>query len=158
MMNKTGSRPVHDVLDDIYAVTAWSRLGLLRFEDNNPARLVCDVAGTVALLSGRTTTHEGGLLQIVPFKYVFESVAGSAAALAAALAAAALAAPWLFGFADNAKARNVVAGLSLLEAAVVALTRPDNEYGAWPSDLATQTNNEYSIEYSLLVCVLMKRV
>jgi len=76
------------------------------------------VAGTVALLSGLTTTHEGGLLQIVPFKYVFESVAGSATALAAAalaaaalaaaaLAAAALAAPWLFGFADNAKARNV---------------------------------------------------
>ncbi len=125
-MNKTCSRPVHDVLDDIYAVTAWSRLGLLRFEDNNSARLVCDVARTVALLSGLTTTHEGGLLQIVPFKYVFESVAGSAAALAAA----ALAAPWLFGFADNAKARNVVVGLALLEAAVVALTRPDNEYGA----------------------------
>ncbi len=108
-----------------------SRLGLLRFEDNNPARLVCDVAGTVALLSGLTTTHEGGLLQIVPFKYVFESVAGSAAALAAAaLAAAALAAPWLFGFADNAKARNVVVGLALLEAAVVALTQPNNKYGA----------------------------
>lgn len=79
------------------------------------------MTGTVALLSGLTTKHEGGSLKIVPFKYVFESVAGSAAALAA---------PWLFGFADNAKARNAVVGLSLLEAAVVALTRPDNEYGA----------------------------
>lgn len=55
-------------------MTAWSLLSLLRFEDNNPARLVCDVTGTVALLSGLTTRHEGALLKFVPFKDVFESV------------------------------------------------------------------------------------
>lgn len=121
-MNKPISRPLHGVLDYVYAVTAWSLPKMLGFEENKPARLVCNVAGTVALLSALTTKNEGGLLKIVPFNVHLKTDAvGSVATLAA---------PWLLGFAGNARARNAVIGLALLEAIVVALTRPDNEYGA----------------------------
>ncbi|HVF85715.1 MAG TPA: hypothetical protein VM821_07015 [Abditibacteriaceae bacterium] len=121
-MNKPISRPLHGTLDYVYAVTAWSLPSLLGFENNKAARLVCNVAGGIALLSALTTKHEGGLLKIVPFNtHLKGDAAGSLATVAA---------PWLFGFADDARARNAVVGLALLQAIVFALTRPDNEYGA----------------------------
>ena len=112
-------RPAHAVLDYMYGLKALAAPKVIGFEDDDKARLVATIAGVGAIVSALTTRHEGGLLKLVPFNTHLKLDFGSAILT--------LASPWLFGFADNPRARNTIIGLAVLELAVVTLSQPDQE-------------------------------
>ena len=110
-------RPVHAVLDYVYGLTALMAPKIAGFDDDKTATTVSTMMGVGALVSGLTTRHEGGVVKLVPFNTHLKTDA-----VAATLS---FAAPWLFGFAGNTRARNSIIGLALLEAGVVLLCQPD---------------------------------
>ncbi|HEX8237239.1 MAG TPA: hypothetical protein VF600_14870 [Abditibacteriaceae bacterium] len=112
-------RPIHAVLDYVYALKAFAAPKVMGFEDNKAASTVCYGVGVVALLSAFTTRHEGGVVKMIPFNTHLK--------LDLAAAGFSLAAPWLFGFAKNGKARNSVIALALLQGVVALLSTPDEE-------------------------------
>jgi hypothetical protein len=111
------TRPIHAVLDYIYAGQAMAAPKALNFHDRK-ASLAAEGVGTYALATGVFSKHEGGLVKALPFNTHLKMDI-----LAALLT---LGAPWRFGFAHNRKARNTFVGLAALELAVVALSEPDN--------------------------------
>ncbi len=112
-------RPIHAVLDYVYALKAFAAPKVLGFEDDKAASAVCYGVGIGALLSALTTRHEGGVVKTIPFNTHLK--------LDLAAAVFSLAAPWLFGFANNGKARNAVIGLALLQGGVALVSTPDEE-------------------------------
>ena len=68
------------------------------------------------LLSTLFTRAEWGVVPVIPFK--------AHLAMDAAASALAVAAPWLFGFADDERARNTFVAVGLAGLVVGALTRP----------------------------------
>ena len=112
-------RPIHAVLDYGHGAMALAAPKIFGFEDDEKARLISMAMGVGALSSGLTTRYEGGLIKLISFNTHLK--------LDAASAALSLAAPWLLGFSHNARARNAIIGLALLEAVVVALSQPDAE-------------------------------
>jgi hypothetical protein len=112
-------RPIHAALDYVYALKAFAAPKVLGFEDDKTASTVCYGVGIGALLSALTTRHEGGVVKTIPFNTHLK--------LDLAAAGFSLAAPWLFGFANNGKARNAVVALALLQGVVALLSTPDEE-------------------------------
>jgi hypothetical protein len=112
-------RPVHAALDYVYGVTALIAPEVMRVEDER-ARELSRAIGVAALLSGLTTRHEGGVVNLVDFNtHLMLDTIGAALGLAA---------PWLLGFSEDTRARKTIIGLALLEAGVVMLSEPDPKY------------------------------
>jgi hypothetical protein len=110
-------RPLHAVLDYLYAGAAFAAPKLGGFEDEPKAALVCKAHGAATLGASLLTDYELGAVRKIPFKvHLMLDLGGAIFGLAT---------PWLFGFAENKRARNVVLGLALFELAAVAMSKRD---------------------------------
>lgn len=87
------------------------------FEDDKTASAVCYALSGTALLSSLFTRAEWGAVKLIPYKahLAIDAVSGVTA----------LAAPWLFGFADNKRARNAFLIMGTIAGIVTALSRPE---------------------------------
>lgn len=112
-------RPLHAVLDYAYGAMALAAPKVLGFDDDEKARFTATALGVYALKTGLFSQHEGGLVKLLPYNTHLKIDTASAALT--------LFLPWLLGFANNPKARNTIIALALIEAVVVALSRPDDE-------------------------------
>jgi len=112
-------RPLHAVLDYLWSMALFSAPELVGFADDDAARTVCKAraGGTTAM--SLLTRYELGLIKVIPFNvHLLLDLLGGLMGLAA---------PWLFGYAKNEKARNTALTFSLLELSVVALTRREGQ-------------------------------
>ncbi|GAA3951915.1 SPW repeat domain-containing protein [Allohahella marinimesophila] len=103
---------VHGVLDYLLAIAFLIAPSVFGFVE--VAATVSYVIGVIYLLTSIVTKYPLGLVKLLPFPVhgVLEGI----------MAAAWIVFPWIFGFADDAAARNffIIAGVGLL--VVVALT------------------------------------
>lgn len=97
-MPKPISRLQHAFLDYPYVAAVSIAPQSLGFAEEKNAALLCRILATAALLSSIFTRAEWGFLRVMPYRahLVVDTLSGVTA----------LAAPWLFGFAQNARARN----------------------------------------------------
>jgi hypothetical protein len=104
----------HAVLDYAWAAQMMSAPWLLGFHKNKQATRCAVNCGAAILGLGLLTRYPLGIFKVIPFPVhgVIEALSGAATA----------AAPWLFGFADDERAKwtHVASGLATL--GVVALT------------------------------------
>lgn len=117
IMSKPISRPFHGVLDYGYAAAIAASPNLLGFTDQPTATVLMRVLGGAVLVTSLCTRYELGLIRVLPFKMHL-----GADALAGFFS---LAAPFLFGFASNERARNTFLAFGVLALVVAALTQPD---------------------------------
>jgi hypothetical protein len=111
------TRKQHGIADYTYVPSVMASPNLARFaDDTTPARLSRAFAAT-ALVTTLMTRAEWGVVKILPFK--------AHLAIDAATGIAALAAPWLFGFAKDRRARNSFLAMGATEIVVTLLTRPE---------------------------------
>lgn len=121
-MQQPISRAQHGILDWIYAPTLAALPNVAKFDnDSGPASAARIMAGA-ATVSTVFTRFEAGLVRVIPFKVHL--------GLDVAMSVFAVAAPWLLGFKDDARARNAFIGVGLFGLAVGALTRPEEMPGA----------------------------
>jgi hypothetical protein len=116
-MKKPISRSQHGFTDYSYIPTVFIAPKLVGFEDEEKAVLMTRVLSGTILLSSMVTRAEWGVFKKMPYKaHLALDMAGGGLALVS---------PWVFGFADNKKARNtfLVAGLFGLMAGL--LSRPE---------------------------------
>lgn len=111
-------RPMHAATDYVYGAAILAAPKLAGFDDEPGAVLATRVHGAVTIAASLCTRYELGVLKLIPFKvHLLLDVAGGVLGLAA---------PWLFGFAHNKKARNTLLGFALFELLAVAISRKDN--------------------------------
>jgi hypothetical protein len=110
-------RPVHAVLDYLYAAAALAAPKVGGFEDEPKAKLVCQAHAIATFKTSALTDYELGIIKKIPFKVHLMIDAGAAVF--------GLAAPWLFGFAHNKRARNTILGLAIFELLAVAMSKKD---------------------------------
>jgi len=116
-MSKPISRPMHGVLDYGYAAAIAASPNLFGFSDQSTATLLMRVLGGAVLLTSLCTRYELGLFRVLPFKM---HLAGDALAGVFSLAA-----PFVFGFSGNERARNTFLAFGVLALVVASLTQPD---------------------------------
>jgi hypothetical protein len=111
------TRQQHGIADYTYVPSVMAAPDLARFaDDTTPARLSRAFAIT-ALVNTLMTRAEWGAVKILPFK--------AHLAIDAATGVTALAAPWLFGFSKDRRARNTFLTIGITELVVTLLTRPE---------------------------------
>jgi len=110
-------RRLHAILDYGYGLAAFAAPKAFFFDGDDAASWTAAVVGGAAVVSSALTKYEGGVVKKVPFNTHLKLDFVSALLTAAA--------PWLFGFAGNKRARNALVGFALLEIVVVALSKPD---------------------------------
>lgn len=116
-MEQPLSREQHGLVDWAYIPAVAAAPGAVGFDgDGVPARLARLLSAGV-LLSTVLTRAEWGVVPLIPFRVHL--------GMDAAASALAVAAPWLFGFADDERARNTFVAVGLAGLVVGALTRPD---------------------------------
>ena len=116
-MSKPISRPLHGILDYSYAAAIASSPHLVGFSQDAPATLLMRVLGGAVLLTSLCTRYELGLIRVLPFKLHL-----GADALAGVFS---LAAPWLFKFSGDERARNTFLAFGVLALVVASLTRAE---------------------------------
>jgi hypothetical protein len=116
-MEKPISRRQHGFADYAYIPLVASAPSLVGFTDEKAARTLCQVLSGTVLVSSLFTRAEWGLVRVIPFKahLAFDAL-GSATALAA---------PWLFGFAKNKRARNTFLAIGVVGLLAGLLTKPE---------------------------------
>ncbi len=115
-MEQPLTREQHGVVDYAYVPAVAALPAVVGFDrDDVPARLARLISGGV-LVSTLATRAEWGVVRVMPFKVHL--------ALDVATSALAVAAPWLFGFAKDERARNSFVAIGLLGLVVGALTQP----------------------------------
>ncbi|MBX9626769.1 MAG: hypothetical protein K2X82_23410 [Gemmataceae bacterium] len=116
-MTKPIPRQVHGAVDYLYAATAAAAPDRFEFRDEpTAARLIRLAAGGVAAYS-LLTRYEWGVLRVLPWRshLAVDVVAGVAT----------MAAPWLFGFARHAAARNTFLAMGAFSVAAGLLAETD---------------------------------
>lgn len=114
-MEQPISREQHGLVDWAYIPAVAATPAAVGFDrDDLPTHLARLLSGGV-LLSTVLTRAEWGVIPIIPFR--------THLALDATTSALAVAAPWLFGFADDVRARNAFVVIGLAGLVVGALTR-----------------------------------
>ena len=113
---------MHGVADYLYAPLTFAAPQVAGFNDEDKAVTICRVVGAGLMASTVLTRAEWGVCKILPFK--------AHLALDVAVSLFALAAPWLFGFSNNTKARNTFVAMGAVGAVVTSLTQPEemNEF------------------------------
>lgn len=122
------SRQEHGAIDWAYVPTVAALPALVGFSrDRTPTRVARAISG-VSFVTTFFTRFEWGIVRVLPFK--------AHLAADAAISALAVAAPWLFGFADDERARNTFVAIGLAGLVIGALTRPEEmpHPGAAPTD------------------------
>ncbi len=116
-MEKPISRQMHGVADYAYGPMVLAAPKIAGFEDEDKAVLISQIIGGGVIASTVLTKAEWGLVKVIPFK--------AHLALDVAVSLFSLVAPWLFGFANNAKARNTFLAMGTIGAVVTSLTQPE---------------------------------
>ena len=116
-MTKTITRQMHGAADYLYAPLMFTAPEIAGFKTEDKAVTVCRAVGAGVLATTLFTRAEWGLVKVIPFK--------AHLALDVAVSLFSLAAPWLFGFANNAKARNAFIAMGVMGATVTALSEPE---------------------------------
>ena len=111
------SRRQHGFTDYSYVPALVAAPTLAGFTDNPSAVALTRVAAAVITLSTVLTRAEWGVLRVMPYR------AHLAIDVANGLFAAA--APWLFGFADDTRARNTFLAAGVVGVLAGTLSRPD---------------------------------
>lgn len=109
-MPKPISRPLHGVADYSYVALVSAAPQLFGFAEEQSASLLCRVLSASALVYSIFTRAEWGFIRAIPYK--------AHLALDTASGVFSFAAPWLFGFSQNARARNTF--LSMGAAGLIA--------------------------------------
>ncbi len=116
-MQQPLSREQHGAVDWAYIPAVAAAPAAVGFDaDSVPAQLARALSAGV-LLSTLLTRAEWGVVRVIPFRVHL--------GLDAAVSALAVAAPWLFGFAEDARARNTFVAIGVAGLVVGALTRPE---------------------------------
>jgi hypothetical protein len=110
-------RPIHGILDYVWSLLMAFAPDLFGFRDEPAA-----VAWRRAIGGGSTgmavmTRYELGLIKVIPFNMHLTIDLLTALLM--------LAAPWLFGYAHNSKARAATLGFAVSELAVLAISKRD---------------------------------
>jgi hypothetical protein len=111
------SRKQHGIADYSYVPSVMAAPNLARFtDDTTPARLSRAFAAT-SLVNTLFTRAEWGVVRALPYKahLAIDAVSGVAA----------IAAPWMFGFANDRRARNTFLAMGLTTLAVTLMSRPE---------------------------------
>ena len=111
------SRKQHGIADYSYVPSVMAAPNLARFaDDTTPARLSRAFAAT-SLANTLFTRAEWGVVKVLPYKahLAIDAVSGVAA----------IAAPWMFGFANDRRARNTFLAMGLTTLAVTLMSRPE---------------------------------
>lgn len=123
-MDQPISRPMHGVLADypyLLAVsTAPETVGFA--EDSPTATALCRAIGGGVLATSLLTRAEWGVVRVLPYK---AHLAKAHLAIDLGTSLFALAAPWLFGFAKNEKARNTFLAMGAVGLVAGALCKPE---------------------------------
>lgn len=122
VMNQPISRKQHGFTDYSYVPLVASAPELVGFTDNPTATTLCRVLSGGILASSLFTRAEWGLVKVMPYKthLTLDTLNGALAA----------AAPWLFGFSENARARNTFLAIGAFGLMAGLLSRPE-EMPAW---------------------------
>lgn len=116
-MPKPIPRQLHGFADYAYAPTIGAAPELFGFADEPAAKALCrTIAGTV-LGSTLFTRAEWGLVRVIPMK--------AHLTLDVAAGAFVMAAPWLFGFAKNTRARNAFLAFGAVSVVAGSLTQDE---------------------------------
>ena len=117
-MTKPISRRQHAATDYSCVPLVSLAPGLAGFKDSAPtAARLCRVASGVIAVSTLFTRAEWGTFKVMPYK--------AHLAVDAAVGAFALAAPWLFGFAGDRRARNTFLAMGAAGLSAGLLSRPN---------------------------------
>ena len=111
------SRNWHGVADYTYVPVVMAAPNLIRFSsDSTPARLSRGFA-TASLVNTLFTRAEWGAVKLLPYKthLAIDAISGVAA----------LAAPWMFGFSRDHRARNTFLAMGVTALVVTLLSRPE---------------------------------
>ena len=112
-------RPLHAVLDYLWSMALFLAPELVGFADDEAASTVCKARAGGATAMSLLTRYELGLIKVIPFNvHLLSDLLSGLMGLAA---------PWLFGYAKNEKARNTAIAFSLLELGAVALSKRDGQ-------------------------------
>jgi hypothetical protein len=104
-------------MDYALGATALAAPTLFGFGHNRTPAMLSRGIGLYALVSALTTRNKGGLLKALPYNTHLN--------IDAVNMGLAWAAPWLFGFASNRRARRVILGLAAIQTVVWLLSRRD---------------------------------
>ena len=116
-MRKPISRPMHGFTDYPYVAAVSSAPELFGFADEEAAARLCRVLSGGILVSSVLTRAEWGFVRVVPYR--------THLALDVLVSAGVLAAPWLLGFAGNARARNTFIAMGAFGLMAGLLSRPE---------------------------------
>ncbi|MBA9079229.1 hypothetical protein [Rufibacter quisquiliarum] len=111
------SRPLHGIADVAYIPAVASAPETVGFTEEETATTLCRAISGGTLVSALVTRAEWGAVKVMPYK--------AHLAIDFATSLFSLAAPWLFGFAKNEKARNTFLVMGLTGLVVGALSRPE---------------------------------
>ena len=115
-MNKPISRELHGIADYTYAAVFAVAPEFVGYADDETATKLSRIAGGEVLATSLLTRYELGLVKLIPFRAHLAADIASGLFLAGA--------PFLFGFADNRRARNFFVGMGLFSVAAGLLTEP----------------------------------
>jgi len=90
---------------------------LFDFENEDTAALLCRIQSGTVLLTTLLTCAEWGLFKVIPFK--------THLLIDVSLGAFSMAAPWVFGFSKNKKARNAFLMIGATSVAAGLLSKPE---------------------------------
>lgn len=116
-MEKPILRKQHGYTDYSYIPAVLMAPEILGFEDEETAKLLCRVMSANVLLSSLFTRAEWGLFKVMPYK--------THLILDFSVGAFSLAAPWVFGFSKNKKARNAFLAMGLFGLSAALLSKPE---------------------------------
>lgn len=117
VMNKPITRKAHGFTDYSYIPLALTSPILFDFEDEEKAKLVSKIQAGSILISSLFTRAEWGLFKVMPYKtHLLLDVATGAFSVAA---------PWLFGFSKNRKARNAFLLMGMFGISAGLLSKPE---------------------------------
>jgi hypothetical protein len=116
-MNQPISRRQHAFTDYSYVPLVASAPDLVGFKDEKAATTLCHVLSSTVLLSSLFTRAEWGPIRVMPYKahLAIDTLGGLTA----------LTAPWVFGFADNKKARTTFLVMGVFGLMAGLLSKPE---------------------------------
>ncbi|RNI22008.1 hypothetical protein [Rufibacter latericius] len=111
------TRPMHGIAEVAYIPAVAAAPESVGFTEEETATTLCRAIAGGTLVSALVTKAEWGAVQVMPYK--------AHLAIDFATSIFSLAAPWMFGFSQNTKARNTFVTMGLVGLVVGTLSRPE---------------------------------